>query len=199
MASTNHKLIVIAAPSGAGKTSVTRYLLKTFPNDLSFSISAATRLSRNIEKDKVDYYFISVDEFKSRIQQNEFVEWEMVYEGKYYGTLKSELQRIWQEDKTPLLDVDVKGGIHIQQQFPETCLSLFIEPPSIDELRRRLEARGTETPESLQARINKASYELTFKQQFNHVIINDSLERACNEAEDVVRKFLTPPNPLKGA
>src|SRR5258705_13894633 len=130
MPSTSHKLIVIAAPSGAGKTSVTRHLLKAFPDHLGFSISAATRLPRNNEKDKADYYFISVEEFKRRIQQNEFVEWEMVYEGKYYGTLKSELERIWKQGKTPLLDVDVKGGIHIQQQFPKTCLSLFIEPPS---------------------------------------------------------------------
>jgi len=192
MPSSPHKLIVIAAPSGAGKTSVTRHLLKAFPDQLAFSISAATRLPRNNEKDKMDYYFISADEFKNRIQQHEFVEWEMVYEGKYYGTLKSELQRIWQQHKTPLLDVDVKGGIHIQQQFPGTSLSLFIEPPSIEELRRRLEARGTETPETLQARINKASYELSFKQQFNRVIINDKLERACKEAEEVVKEFLKP-------
>jgi guanylate kinase len=184
------KLIIIAAPSGAGKTSVTRHLLKTFPGQLSFSISAATRQPRNNEKNNLDYYFITVEEFQQKIIGGEFVEWEMVYQGKYYGTLKSELQRIWQQNKTPLLDVDVQGGIHIQEQFPQTSLSLFIEPPSIEELRRRLEARGTETPESLQARINKASYELSFKDHFDRFIINDKLENACAEAERVVREFL---------
>ena len=190
MPSPSNKLIVIAAPSGAGKTSVTRHLLSAFPDQLAFSISAATRQARSHEKDKVDYYFISVEEFKHKIQQHEFAEWEMVYEGKYYGTLKSELQRIWQQHKAALLDVDVQGGIHIQQQFPQSSISLFIEPPSIEELRRRLEVRGTETPESLQARINKATYELSFKHHFDHVIVNDRLERACAEAEQVILNFL---------
>jgi guanylate kinase len=190
MAPFQKKLVIIAAPSGAGKTSVTRHLLKSLPDQLAFSISAATRLPRNNEKNNVDYYFISVDDFKNRIQNNEFVEWEMVYENKYYGTLKSELNRIWQMDKAPLLDVDVKGGIHIQQQFPETSLSLFIEPPSIEELKRRLEARGSETPESLKARVNKASYEISFKQHFDRIIMNDKLENACRDAEKAVREFL---------
>jgi guanylate kinase len=189
------KLIIIAAPSGSGKTSVTRHLLKMLPDQLAFSVSAATRPPRNYETNKVDYYFISVEEFKNRIQLDEFVEWEMVYEGKYYGTLKSELRRIWEQHKVPLLDVDVKGGIHIQQQFPQHSLTLFIEPPSIEELRRRLQARGTETSESLEARINKASYELSFKHQFNHIIVNDSLERACAEAEAIVREFIASPGP----
>lgn len=192
MASHKNKIVIIAAPSGSGKTSVVRHLLKVFPDQLAFSISAATRSPRNYEKHGVDYYFISVEEFESKIEENEFVEWEMVYEGKYYGTLKSELQRIWNEDKAPLLDVDVKGGIHVQQQFPTTSLSLFIEPPSIEELRKRLEARGTETPESLEARIHKASYELSFKHQFDVVILNDKLELACKEAEKIVREFLNP-------
>jgi guanylate kinase len=190
MFSPRPKLIIIAAPSGAGKTSVTRHLLRTLPDQLAFSISCATRPPRNNEKDGVDYYFISVAEFKKKISHHEFVEWEMVYEGKYYGTLRSEMERIWQLGKSPLLDVDVKGGINIQQLFPDTSLSLFIEPPSIEELKRRLEARGTETPESLVARIEKASYELSFKNEFDHVILNDRLERACEEAEAVVREFL---------
>lgn len=190
METTNNKLIIIAAPSGAGKTSVTRHLLATLPDRLAFSISAATRKPRNNEKDKADYYFISVDEFQHKIQQDEFVEWEMVYEGKYYGTLKSEIQRIWQQQKAPLLDVDVKGGINIQTQYPYESLSLFIEPPSIDELEKRLNARGTETPESLLSRLNKAAYELSFKNQFDHVILNDELHRACAEAEKRVREFL---------
>ncbi len=190
MASRKNKVIIIAAPSGAGKTSITRHLLNSLSGELAFSISAATRKPRNNEKNAVDYYFISVSEFKQRIENNEFVEWEMVYEGKYYGTLKAELERIWKEGKSPLLDVDVQGGIHVQQQFPGTSLSLFIEPPSIEELKRRLEKRGTETPESLQARINKASYELSFKHNFDKIILNDKLETACLDAEKAVRDFL---------
>ncbi|MBC7872978.1 MAG: guanylate kinase [Ferruginibacter sp.] len=190
MSSPQNKLIIIAAPSGAGKTSVTRHLLKALSEELAFSISCATRQRRINEMDKVDYYFITVDAFKNKITQDEFVEWEMVYEGKYYGTLKSELERIWHLHKSPLLDVDVQGGINIQHKYPHNSLSLFIEPPSIEELERRLKARGTETPDSLQARLNKASYELSFKQQFDHIILNDKLERACAEAEEAVRKFL---------
>jgi guanylate kinase len=186
----NNKLIIIAAPSGAGKTSVTRHLLKTLPGQLAFSISCATRQPRNNEKDKVDYYFITAEEFKQRIAEQEFVEWEMVYEGKYYGTLKSEVERIWQQGKAPLLDVDVQGGLRIQQLYPYNSLSLFIEPPSIEELEKRLKARGTETPESLQARLSKASYELSFKQQFDLIIMNDQLDRACAEAEAAVKAFL---------
>ncbi len=195
MSSLQNKLIIIAAPSGAGKTSVTRHLLKSFTGQLAFSISCATRQPRNNEKDKVDYYFISVEDFKNKIEQEQFVEWEMVYEGKYYGTLKSEVERIWQQHKAPLLDVDVQGGIHIQQKYPHNSLSLFIEPPSIEELERRLRTRGTETPESLQARLNKAAYEMSFKSKFDHIILNDKLERACAEAEEVVREFLKNPNP----
>ncbi len=193
MTQANNKIIIIAAPSGAGKTSVTRHLLKALPEQLAFSVSCATRPPRNNEKDGVDYYFISVDAFKNKIQHEEFAEWEMVYAGKYYGTLKSELRRIWKLHKAPLLDVDVKGGIHIQQIYPENSLSLFIEPPSLEELRRRLEARGTETPESLQARINKASYELSLKNKFDRIIINDKLERACKEAEEAVLSFIGSP------
>ncbi len=185
-----HKLIIIAAPSGAGKTSVTRHLLQTMPDQLAFSISAATRQPRNGERNNIDYYFISATDFQQKIQQGEFVEWEMVYEGKYYGTLRSELDRIWSLGKSPLLDVDVKGGINIQQQFRGSSLSLFIEPPSIAELKKRLEARGTETPESLEARISKASYELSFKQHFDRIILNDKLEVACRQAEKAVREFL---------
>ncbi len=190
MDTTNNKLIIIAAPSGAGKTSVTRYLLKMMPEQLAFSISCATRQPRNNERDQVDYYFITIDDFKQRIDEEEFVEWEMVYKGRYYGTLKSEMERIWLQNKSPLLDVDVKGGINVQQLYPHNSLSLFIEPPSIDELERRLRARGTETETSLEARISKANYEISFKQQFDHIILNDDLERACAEALAVVSNFL---------
>ncbi len=183
------KIIIITAPSGAGKTSITHYLLKKYPQ-LSFSISAATRNSRGLEKNGVDYYFMSVEDFQQKIRNNDFLEWEMVYEGKYYGTLKSELDRIWQNDQLPMLDIDVKGAIHVQQQYPQSTLSIFIEPPGVEELKRRLEGRGTETQESLQARINKASYEISFKHHFNHVIINDELEKACHEAAAIIEKFM---------
>ncbi|TCJ13535.1 guanylate kinase [Flaviaesturariibacter flavus] len=184
------KIIILTAPSGAGKTSITRYLLNKYPDRLAFSISAATRPPRGNEKDGVDYHFMSVAEFQDRIHKNEFMEWEMVYEGKYYGTLKSEMRRIWNEGKTPVLDIDVKGAIHIQQQYPENILSLFIEPPSIEELQRRLTGRGTESPESLQARVNKAAYELSFKEHFHKEIINENLEQACKDAEEAVLGFI---------
>jgi guanylate kinase len=188
--SASPKIIIITAPSGAGKTSITRYLLDKYPSRLAFSVSAATRSPRTYEKDGVDYYFLTLNTFKQKIQHNEFVEWEMVYEGKYYGTLKSELERIWQQGKTPLLDIEVKGAIHIREQFPHSTLALFIEPPSVDELRRRLEMRGTETIESLLARVNKASYEISFKHHFDKIIVNDDLAKACREAENTILEFL---------
>jgi guanylate kinase len=187
----SYKIIIITAPSGAGKTSITRYLLRTFPDKLTFSISAATRQKRDHEKDGVDYHFMSVDEFKEKIQRNSFIEWEMVYEGKYYGTLKSEIHRIWKEEKVPLLDIDVQGALHVQQEHRNRCLSLFIEPPSVDELKKRLSGRGTETAESIETRINKASYEISFKEHFDKIIVNDNLERACKEAEEIVADFLS--------
>ncbi|HRI25838.1 MAG TPA: guanylate kinase [Ferruginibacter sp.] len=189
MHSIHQKILIITAPSGAGKTSITHHLMKAFPV-LSFSVSAATRKARGNEKDGVDYYFMSEEDFKQKIQNKEFAEWEMVYEGKYYGTLKSELKRIWALNKVPVLDIDVKGAIHIQQQYPENTLSLFVEPPSVDELKRRLLSRGTETEESLAARVNKASYEMSFKDHFNKVVVNDDLQRACAEAEQIVGEFL---------
>jgi guanylate kinase len=187
----SNKIIIITAPSGAGKTSITHHLLKTFPNRLSFSVSAATRMQRENEVNGKDYHFMSLEEFQEKIQHEEFIEWEMVYEGKYYGTLKSEIKKLWEKGITPLLDIDVKGAIHVQQQFPNSSLSIFIEAPSIDELKRRLESRGTESPETLHARISKADYELSFKTHFNKVIVNDNLERACTEAEEIVKNFLS--------
>jgi guanylate kinase len=189
MALYQNKLIIITAPSGAGKTSITRYLMQHFPQ-LAFSVSAATRQPRGIEKDGVDYHFMSTESFQQKIQHNEFVEWEMVYEGKYYGTLKSELEKIWLDDKIPVLDIDVKGAIHVQQQFPHTSLSLFIEPPSVEELKNRLQSRGTETAESLAARVNKAAYELSFKEHFNKVVVNDDLQKACATATAIVDAFI---------
>jgi guanylate kinase len=184
------KIIIITAPSGAGKTSITRYLLNKYADRLAFSISAATRPPRGSERNGVDYYFMSVDEFTNKIQHEEFVEWEMVYEGKYYGTLKAELQRIWGKGCVPVLDIDVKGAIHVQQQYPETTLSIFIEPPSVDELKRRLMGRGTESEESLNARVNKAAYEISFKTHFNKLLVNSHLENACREAEEIILDFI---------
>lgn len=184
------KLIVITAPSGAGKTSITHYLLNKYSAKLAFSISAATRPPRSNEKNGVDYYFMTEEAFTQKIQRDEFVEWEMVYKGKYYGTLKSELQRIWDEGKAPVLDIDVKGAIHVQQQYTGSALSIFIEPPSVEELKRRLTSRGTETAGSLATRVSKAAYEISFKHSFDKIIVNDDLERACKEAEEVILQFL---------
>jgi len=189
MESIHQKILIITAPSGAGKTSITHFLMQAIPS-LAFSISATTRKSRENEKNEIDYYFIEMEEFKKKIQQKEFAEWEMVYEGKYYGTLKSELKRIWGLQKIPVLDIDVKGALHIQQQYPENTLSIFVEPPSVDELKSRLQSRGTESEESIKARINKASYEISFKDQFDKIIVNDNLERACEEAHVIVKDFL---------
>ena len=192
MSSPYQKILIITAPSGAGKTSITRHLMKKFPQ-LAFSISAATRSPRGKETNGVDYHFIALEDFKKRIVNDEFIEWEMVYEGKYYGTLKSELQRIWKLNQIPVLDIDVKGAIHVQQEYPINTLSIFIEPPSVDELKSRLSKRGTENEEGILARINKASYEISFKEQFNEVVVNDNLENACAQAEKLVEKFISLP------
>lgn len=185
----SNKIIIITAPSGAGKTSIVRYLLKKYPEKLSFSVSATTRKARAEEVNGRDYYFIAEDEFKTKIHNNEFVEWEMVYEGKYYGTLQSEIERIWATGKTPVLDIDVKGALRILEQYPDCSLSIFIQPPSVKELKKRLESRGTETPESLAARVNKAAYELSFKDHFNHTVVNSDLQKACDETERLVSNY----------
>jgi len=184
-----NKIIIITAPSGAGKTSITRFLLNKYPS-LAFSVSATTRSPRDAEQHGIDYYFIPVEAFRQKIQEDAFIEWEMVYEGKYYGTLKGEIDRIWKEGKTPLLDIDVQGAIHVQQQFRQTSLSIFIQPPSIEVLRHRLESRGTENAESVQTRVNKAGYELSFSHAFDAVVINQYLDKACAETEALVKDFL---------
>ncbi len=184
------KILILTAPSGAGKTSIKTYLMAHLPQ-LAFSISAATRQPRANEIHAQDYYFLSVADFQHHIEQNDFVEWEMVYEGKYYGTLKEELARIWSNHQIPVLDIDVKGALHVQKQYPKQSLSLFIEPPSVAALQQRLKERGTETAETLAARVNKASYELSFKTQFDKVVLNEVLEKAQQEALAIVQYFIT--------
>ncbi len=166
--------------------------MQKFPS-LAFSISAATRPARSTEVDGRDYYFMQEDAFQQKIKNKEFAEWEMVYEGKYYGTLKSELERIWGNNQIPVLDIDVKGALHVQKQYPINTLSIFIEPPSVDELKKRLESRGTETEDTLTARVSKASYEISFKTHFDKIVVNDDLEKACAAAEELVKEFVNAP------
>lgn len=184
-----NKIILVTAPSGAGKTSIIRYLMKKFPQ-MAFSVSATTRQPRENEKDGEDYYFISEKDFKEKIHHKEFLEWEMVYEGKYYGTLKDEIERIWAKNKVPVLDIDVQGAIHVQQQYPVNTFSVFIQPPSVQELKSRLLRRGSETKESLLARVNKSAFEMTFKSYFENVVINNDFDEACKQAEKIVATFL---------
>lgn len=184
-----NKIILITAPSGSGKTSVVNHLMKKFPS-LAFSVSATTRAPRKNEKNGQDYYFINEEEFRDKIHKKEFLEWEMVYEGKYYGTLKSDLERIWNENKIPVLDIDVQGAIHVQQQYPVNTIAIFIQAPSAEELKRRLKLRGSETEESLQTRLNKSNYEMTFKNHFENIITNANFQIACNEADKIVGDFL---------
>jgi guanylate kinase len=185
------KLIIITAPSGAGKTTIVRHLLQTFPQ-LAFSVSATSRSRRPAEVDGRDYYFIGVDEFRLRIGQGEFLEWEEVYPGQFYGTLHSELQRLWLEGKHIVFDIDVKGAINLQKAYPYKTLSIFVKPPSPEVLYDRLRGRRTESAESLHKRINKADYELSFEPHFDRVLINDVLEITLQQAEDMVQAFLQP-------
>ena len=183
------KIIIITAPSGSGKTSIARYLLERFPS-LEFSISATTRSPRGEEIHGREYYFLSLEEFERKISEGAFLEWEMVYKGKYYGTLKSEIDRMWESGKTPLLDIDVHGAMHVQKIFPGKCLSIFVEAPSFEVLKNRLESRGTESPESMEARLNKVAHEKQYKESFDAVIVNDVLESAQNKAVELVGSFL---------
>jgi guanylate kinase len=183
------KIIVITAPSGSGKTTLVKRLLQTCPQ-LAFSISACTRTPRPGEEHGKDYYFYSEEDFKKLIEENAFVEWEMVYTGKYYGTLKSELERIWSNQQHPLVDIDVKGALAIHDVYPQHALSIFIQAPSLDELRKRLQLRGTETEHSLEERISKAEYELSFANQFDRILVNDDLETATRELVAMVTGYL---------
>ncbi|MBL0104783.1 MAG: guanylate kinase [Bacteroidetes bacterium] len=183
-----NKLLLFCGPSGSGKTTIVHHLLSTNPK-LSFSVSATTRARRANETDGIDYHFISVDEFKKKIANDEFVEWEEVYNGGYYGTLKSEIKKIWDANHIPVFDVDVEGGLKIKSIYGEQLLAVFVKPPSLEHLRLRLKARNSETPESYQARITKAELELTYAPRFDIVIVNDTLEQAQAEARKLVENF----------
>lgn len=183
------KVIIFSAPSGAGKTSIVQLLLQKKLN-LSFSISACTRKKRDNEVDGVHYYFLTLDSFKSKIANSSFIEWEEVYKDQYYGTLKSEIERIWKNNNHVVFDVDVKGGIALKKYFGDNALSIFIEPPSIKELRNRLIHRGSEDTKSLNKRVDKSTLELSYRNDFDKVIVNDILKNACNKAEVLIKKFL---------
>jgi guanylate kinase len=185
----DQKIIIITAPSGSGKSTLTKLLMAAFPQ-LAFSISACTRKPRPGETDGVEYHFISVDRFEKAIEANEFLEWEMVYEGKYYGTLKTELDRIRGRNQVPLVDIDVKGALNVQQQYLQSCLSVFIQAPSISILKERLEKRGTETADTLAERIGKAEYELSFAAEFDYIVINDDLAVASETLIKIVGDYL---------
>jgi guanylate kinase len=190
MSEQHKKVIILTAPSGAGKTSITQFLLANHP-ELAFSVSATTRAPRGSEEDGVDYHFISPAAFEGHIYQNDFLEYEMVYEGLYYGTLKSELDRIWAQGKTPVLDIDVKGAINVKKQFGEKVLTIFIEPPSIEVLRERLNKRGTDSSEHIQTRINKATEEIGYKNNFDTIILNDDLKKATKDTISAVLNFIS--------
>mgnify|MGYP002622068174 CR=1 FL=1 len=183
------KCVIFCAPSGAGKTTIVRHLLDHF-SELQFSVSACTRNKRENEIEGKDYYFLSTDEFRKRIENNEFIEWEEVYDGNYYGTLKSEIERIWKQEKVVIFDVDVEGGINLKKYFGENALSVFVQPPSVEALEKRLRFRNTESEESLQKRVSKAASELTKANCFDVVLLNDVLEKAFKEAESIVSKFI---------
>jgi guanylate kinase len=183
------KLIIFSAPSGAGKTTIVHHLLTKFP-ELSFSISATTRELRGAETHENDYYFISKEEFLHKVARQEFVEFEEVYNGTFYGTLRSEIERIWNEGKHVIFDIDVEGGIRLKRKYEEDALAIFVQPPSLDVLKERLSGRGTDSPEKLQERFIKAEKELLYADKFDVILKNYDLATACAEAEQLVGDFL---------
>ena len=188
--STGGKLIVFSAPSGSGKTTIVRHLLSKEDLNLEFSISAASRASRGEEVNGKDYYFMSTEEFKKHIKNEDFLEWEEVYRDNFYGTLKSEVERIWAKGKNVIFDIDVAGGLRIKHKFPEETLAVFVKPPSVDELKRRLKERSTESEDKINMRIAKASVELATAPQFDVIIKNYDLPIALEEAYQLVKNFV---------
>jgi guanylate kinase len=186
----NGKLIIFSAPSGAGKTTIVQRLLKKFPERLSFSISATTRPARQNERQSEDYYFISKEEFLHRIAHKEFVEFEEVYSGTYYGTLRSEIDRIWASGKHVIFDIDVEGGLHLKRKYDDRALAIFVQPPSFEVLKARLTGRGTDVDQKLQERLDKAQKELEYAGLFDVILLNEDLDQACKEAENLLLRFL---------
>lgn len=184
------KLVIFSAPSGSGKTTIVREVLKRYPQ-MEFSISATSRAPRGAERNGVDYYFISNEEFRRLVEEDRFVEWEEVYSGTCYGTLKSETERIWAKGNVIIFDVDVMGGINLKRIFGANACSIFIMPPSIEELERRLVHRGTDVPEVIAKRVEKASFELTKAGEFDHIVINDDLDAAVAETINIIDAFLS--------
>ena len=184
------KLIVFSAPSGSGKTTIVRHLLKQKELDLEFSISATSRERRGEEVDGKDYYFLDVESFKKKIEEDAFVEWEEVYTNNFYGTLKSEMQRIWSKGKTVIFDVDVVGGLNLKKEFGDSAMAVFVQPPSFEELENRLRGRSTETEDKIRQRMEKAAKELAFAEEFDHILVNDNLLDAFKKAEKLVENFL---------
>ncbi len=183
------KLVIVTAPSGAGKTTIVRHLLSTFDN-LVFSVSATTRSKRDYEVDGKDYYFISQADFRAHIVAGDFLEWEEVYDNQFYGTLKSEVSRIWDAQLHIIFDIDVKGALNIKNAYPQDSLAIFVKPPSPEVLFQRLIGRQTENAESLKKRLARAEEELGYENKFDHILVNDTLEHALEESERVVREFL---------
>lgn len=187
------KALIFSAPSGSGKTTIVKHLLQNNP-DLGFSISASTRDRRGrTEQDGKDYHFLSPEEFKQKIDKNEFIEWEEVYAGNFYGTLKSEIERIWQEGRDVIFDVDVKGGINLKKYFGDKALAVFVKVPSIEVLKERLTERGTESEESLSRRLFKAKFEMTFQDKFDVVLVNEDLNKSLQEAQRLYNEFKAKP------
>ena len=184
------KLIIFSAPSGAGKTTIVHHLLKTFPDKISFSISATTRQARGNEQHEKDYYFVTKDEFLHKVAKHEFAEFEEVYSGTFYGTLKSEIQKIWDEGKTVIFDLDVEGGLRLKKKYDADALAIFVDPPSLEVLIERLNKRGTDSAEKIKERINKAEKELSYASKFDVILENNKLDDACSKAEEMVLNFM---------
>ena len=185
------KLVIFSAPSGSGKSTIVQYLMKEHPElNLGFSISCTSRAPRGTEKNGVEYFFLTAEEFREKISRDEFLEYEEVYQARFYGTLKSQVEKQTEQGQNVVFDVDVKGGCNIKKFYGERALSVFIQPPSIEELRRRLEGRATDAPEVIEQRLAKADYEMTFASQFDHIIVNDDLAKAEEETFNLVKAFL---------
>jgi guanylate kinase len=183
------QFLIVTAPSGSGKSTIIQYLLKKFPQ-LAFSISATTRAPRGEEQDGQEYHFLDKEIFLNKVSRDEFIEYEEVYEGVYYGTLKSEIERITTKNQIAVLDIDVEGAYHVKNKYDEQVCSIYIKAPSLDVLEARLRKRGTENEEQIRKRMKKAAYEMEFESKFDHIIINANLEQACTEAEAIIEKFI---------